>query len=198
MKNDLEELYGEEELNLDDLESVEQNEENTSDGKENLVYENKDLEYDFSKAPTSTSKKIERENLDGQIVTISDAKIILPSPEREWELSKNKQTRYKSCQFKVYYDDEGQFEYYSGVRVFPVKNIKGEQYSQPSIYNKAKTQAANLKKTYAEHVGKEVENVSMYEFLNFLKSKPKAKIVNKEFEYDDKVANKNIIEKFIK
>lgn len=197
MKNEFEEMYGEEEFSIEDLESSDYKEKNSTSA-DDLVYENKELEYDFTKAPTSTGKKIERKDLDGKTVTITDAKIILPSPDSEWQLSRNKQTRYKNCQFKVFYDDEGQFEYYSGVKVFPVKTPKGEQYSQPSIYNKSKNQAATLKKTYAEHAGKEVEKVSMYEFLNFLKNNPKAKIVKQEFEYDEVVVHKNMIEKFIK
>jgi len=70
-------------------------------------------------------------------------------------------------------------------------------YSDPVIQNDGKTQASNLKNVYAQYKGKKSEEVSMYEFLNFLASKPKALIEAKEFEYDEKITKKNIVVKFL-
>ncbi len=191
MTNEFEEMYNEDEFNIDDLEEVK-----TKPSEDLVADTSEDLEFDFSKAPKTVGTKLERKNLDGKTVIITDAKIILPKPDSPWELSKDKKTRYKSCQFKVYYDEEGQFEYYSGVRVFPVETPQGEKYSIPSIYNKSKTQAATLKKVYAKYKNKDVEKISMHEFLSFLKSKPNGKIKHTPFEYDDKVTHKNIVVEF--
>ena len=154
------------------------------------------LEFDISKASKST-KGPERENLDGKEVVITDVKVILPKPESEWQLSKNKKVKYKSCQFILFYDNDGQREYYSGMKVFEREEKGVKKYSEPVIQNNGKNQASSLKTVYAEYKGKKPEEISMYEFLSFLKSKPKAMIKSKEFEYDGKITNKNIVVKFL-
>lgn len=154
------------------------------------------LEYDFSKAP-STTKGPDREDLNGKTVTITDVKLILPPPEKEWELTKDKQKRYKSCQFILFYDDKGQREYYSGVKVFERKINGVSKYSDPTIHNNGKTQASALKKVYAEFKDKPIETVSLKELGSFLASKPKALVESKEFEFNDAKTKKNIVVKFL-
>lgn len=152
--------------------------------------------YDINKAP-KTAKGPERVDLDGKTVEISKMEIVLPPPDSPWKLSKNGKVKYKNCIFAVYYDNEGQKEYYSGVKVFDRTKDGKVQYSDPTIQNGASTQASQLKKVYAEYKGKTSEEVSMYEFLSFLSSKPKALIKGKDFEYEGEVTRKNIIEKFL-
>ena len=154
------------------------------------------LEYDINKAPTTT-KGPEREDLDGKEVTITDVKVILPKPESPWQLSKNKKVKYKSCQFILFYDNDGQREYYSGMKVFEREEKGVKKYSDPVIQNNGKNQASSLKSVYAEYKGKKPEEISMHEFLSFLKSKPKTMLKGKEFEYDDNVTKKNIVVKFL-
>lgn len=153
-------------------------------------------EYDISKAPKS-AKGPERENLDNKEVTITDMKLILPPKDSPWKTSKDGKTKYKQCIFVLFYDNEGQREYYSGVKVFDRSKDGIVQYSHPSIQPNVSTQASNLLKKYAEYKGKTSEEISLHEFFNFLKSKPKALVKQKGFEYDGKTTNKNIVEKFI-
>lgn len=194
-ENEFEQMY-------DDGDDFEDTEDSVSDdeaGKqaEGLVSEGGGLEYDFDKAP-DTTKRPEREDLDGEVVTITDAKIILPEPSTNWKTSRDGSTKYKQCQFILFYGDDGQREYYSGVKVFPRQDKQGnEKYSHPNIYNKGKNQASKLKEKYAKYKGKKMEEISMKEFLHFLKSNPKALIEQKEYRYDDNVANKNIVKKFV-
>jgi len=154
------------------------------------------LEYDINKAPTTT-KGPERVDLDGKTVTITDVKVLLPKPESEWQLSKNKKVKYKPCQFILFYDNDGQREYYSGMKVFEREEKGVKKYSDPVIQNNGKNQASSLKTVYAKFKGKKPEEISMHEFLSFLKSKPKAKITGTEFEYDETITKKNIVTEFV-
>ena len=154
------------------------------------------LEYDYTKAP-KTTKGPDRINLDGKTVVIDEAKVILPKPESEWDWSKQKTVKYKPCMFILYYDEGGQREYYSGMKVFERKQDGVSKYSEPVIQNNAKTQASVLKTKYAEFKNKKPEEISMHEFLSFLNSKPKALLKWVEFEYEGKITHKNIVEKFV-
>lgn len=191
-KNEFEELYNADDFNEGD-EIL-----NNDETQEDLVASgNEGLEYDLTKAPTTT-KSPERTDLDGQEVVIEDVKVILPKSEREWDTAKkNKNVRYKPCQFILFYNKEGQREYYSGVKVFPREAKGKELYSDPTIQNNALNQASELKKVYADFKNKKPEEVSLREFFSFLKSKPKAMIAGKEFEFDGKKTKKNIVVKFL-
>src|SRR6056297_1194562 len=156
----------------------------------------KGQEYDISKAPKN-SKGPERENLNNKEVIITDMKVILPPLDSPWKIARNNKTEYKSCIFILFYDNEGQREYYSGIKVFNRSKDGVTKYSEPNIQADATTQASQLLQTYAKFKGKTAEEVSLHEFFNFLKSKPKALIKQKEFKYDKKITKKNIVENFI-
>lgn len=134
------------------------------------------VEYNFEQA-LETSKAPPRIDLNGKIVTIEDAKIILPSTDKPWDISRDGKTQYKYCIFKLYYSEGGQQEFLSGLRVF--KRMEGnlEKYSHPQIFVDGKNQSSALLKKYAEFKGKNPKEVSMKEFLSYLKSKPKVQIV---------------------
>jgi hypothetical protein len=169
---------------------------NGQPAQEDIVAGSAGLEFDISKA-SRTTKGPERENLDGKEVVITDVKVILPKPESEWQLSKNGKVKYKTCQFILFYDNDGQREYYSGMKVFEREENGVKKYSEPVIQNNGKNQASMLKTVYAKYKEKKPEEISMYEFLSFLQSKPKALIESQEFEYDDRKTNKNIVVKFL-
>lgn len=189
MTNEFEEME-KESMAFDDAED----EQDTKD--ESLVDEKaQGEEYDISKAPKS-SKGPERENLDNKEVVITDMKLILPPKDSPWKFSKDNKTKFKNCIFVLYYDEGGQREYYSGIKVFDRSKDGSVQYSHPSIASNSTTQAAQLKRSYANYKGKTSEEVSMHEFLSFLKSKPKALIKQKTFEYDNEKHNKNMVEEF--
>jgi hypothetical protein len=191
-KNEFEEMYNADEFNDSETEVLSEKTPEASD----MVAGNESLEYDMTKAPT-TAKGPDRVSLDGKEVIIEDAKLLLPKPESAWDLSRDKKNRLKGCQFILFYDKDGQREYYSGVKVFP-RDVNGvEKYSEPSIQNSDTTQAGALKMVYAKYKGKKVSEVSLNEFFAFLKSKPKALIQYKPFEYDKKTTMKNIVVKFL-
>jgi len=194
MTNEFEEQYNADDFNDDDIVGTEQ-QQTTSESESEMVTE-ETQEFDFNKASKST-KGPERENLDGKTVVISDAKIILPKEETEWNLSRNKKCKYKQCKFIMFYDNEGQREYYSGIKMFERMVDGKSKLSEPNIQNDGKTQATMLKQVYAKYKGKKTEEVSMHEFLSFLKSKPKARLESKPFEYDEKITNKNTVVEFV-
>ena len=194
-ENEFEKMYNADEaFNSDD--EFDSSENNNEEQEDLVASGSSGLEYDFTKAP-STTKGPERIDLDGKTVTITDAKLILPKPETEWSLSKNKKVKYKPCMFVLYYDNDGQREYYSGVKVFQREEKGLIKYSDPIIHNEAENQATELKKVYSKFKGKTPEEVSMREFLMYLKTKPKAVIQSKTFKYDGKETNKNIVVKFV-
>jgi hypothetical protein len=189
--NEFDEMYNADEFN--DSDNVLSKE---TPQAEDLIAGSESLEYDVTKAPTTT-KGPDRVNLDGKEVVIEDMKVLLPKPESEWDLSKDKKNRTKPCQFILYYDKDGQREYYSGTKVFP-RDVKGvEKYSEPSIQNSDSTQAGALKMVYAKYKGKRVEDVSLNEFYAFLKSKPRAIIKSTPFDYEKKITMKNIVVTFL-
>jgi len=191
-KNEFEEMYNADEFNDSETEVLSEKTPEASD----MVAGNDALEYDVTQAPTTT-KGPDRINMDGKEVIIQDMKVLLPKPESEWDLSKDKKNRTKPCQFILYYDNDGQREYYSGTKVFP-RDVNGvEKYSAPSIQNSDSTQAGALKIVYAKYKGKRVEDVSLNEFYAFLKSKPKAIVKSTPFEYEKKITMKNIVVKFL-
>lgn len=127
--------------------------------------------YDWNSAPEGV-KAPPRINLDGQTVTINKAEIILPHIGRSWEKSRDGKTEYKTCTFVLHYDKEGQQEFYSGVRVF---NRDGK-YSHPTIMRDRQNQSSKLLGAYADYKKKDINDVSLKEFMTFLNSKVKATI----------------------
>lgn len=150
--------------------------------------------YDWNTAPEG-GKAPPRIDLNGQEIIINKADIVLPPKDREWDKTRDKKKEFKFCTFVLYYDKEGQQEFYSGVRVF---NREGK-YSHPSITRDRENQASKLLGAYADYKGKNINEVSLKEFMSFLNSKPKAVIEVKEFENPttgDKI-KKNLVGKFI-
>ncbi len=155
-------------------------------------------EYDFNQA-SQTTKAPPRISLDGQEVIVEDAKIILPPMDKPWDLSKNGKVQYKMCTFRLFYDKDQQQEFYSGVKVFKRTENGIDKYSQPNIQSDAKNQASKLFQAYAKFKGKELGEVSMQEFLSYLKTKPKVKIVGVKVinPTDDSEVTKNMVGEFI-
>lgn len=158
--------------------------------------------YDWTKAPEGV-KAPPRIDLNGKIVTIKKAEIILPPLDREWQKSRSGEKEYKYCTFILYYDVDGQQEFYSGVRVFKreEKDDAGNyKYSHPTIMRDRKNQASKLMGIYADFKSKDLNEVSLREFLGFLNSQPKAKIKTEEVKNptNDEVIRKNLVAEFIK
>jgi len=154
--------------------------------------------YDWNTAPSGI-KAPPRQDLNGKIVVIKKAEIILPPKEREWQKSRDGKKEYKYCSFVLHYDFENQQEFLSGCRVFK-REVDGKiLYSHPTIMNDRKNQTSKLKGAYADFKGKNINEVSLKEFMAFLNGEPKAKIKSEEVEnpVTGEKIKKNFVEKFV-
>ncbi len=152
-------------------------------------------EYDWNKAP-ETVKGPPRVDLNGQTVVIEKVSLKLPSADTPWDNARTGNSQYKSCQFKLFYGNDGQAEFYSGVRVFKSNDGK---YSHPSFMRDRKNQASKLLGVYADYKGKDINEISLKEFLAFLHSKPKAVITGEVFKNPEtgEEVTKNIVSSFV-
>jgi hypothetical protein len=158
--------------------------------------------FDWSNAP-DTAKAPPRIDLNGKVVIVKKADIILPPADTVWKKTKAGDKDIKTCQFVLYYDIGGQQEYYSGVKVFrrDEKTATGTvtKYSMPTITKDGANQASALMQKYAEYKKKDINEVSMKEFMAFLNSQPKAKIAAEKFKNPEtnEFMSKNIIGTFL-
>lgn len=150
--------------------------------------------YDWNQAPDGV-KAPPRENLDGKETTLNAADIILPPTDRPWSKTRDGSKDVKYCTFVLKYDINGQQEYCSGVRVF---NRDGK-YSHPTLTRDRKNQASELLGLYADHKGKDINEVSLKEFMAFLNSKPKIRIKSQAVTNPSsgEVIHKNLIGAFV-
>ena len=185
---------------FEDKEKVEESVEEVHQEKPSLIVAgNKGEIYNYHDAPDGI-KPPERIDLNERELTINEAKIILPPADIKWELTKTSKKPFKACKFTLYYDVDGQQENYSGVRVFKVEKDDGsEGYGHPTIYKEGTSQARDLMKAYADFKEKDIEEVSLKEFMCFLNSKPKVLIATKSYTNpeDNSKILKNIAAKFI-
>lgn len=151
--------------------------------------------YDYTKAP-DTVKAPPRVNMKDKEVIINKAEIKLPPKDRAWVKSKSGKVEYKGCGFALHYDFEGQQEHYSGIRVF---KREGDKYSHPSIMKDRKNQSSKLLGLYADFKGKDINEVSLQEFMAYLNSKPKVLITTEEVKNPttDEIVTKNMVAKFL-
>ena len=154
--------------------------------------------YDWNTAPEKV-RAPPRVDMDNSEVTIEKADIVLPPKDREWLKSRDGKTEYKYCTFTLYYSKDAQQEFYSGVRVFK-RDVNGEvKYSHPSMMRDRKNQASKLLGVYADYKKKDINEVSLKEFMAFLNSKPKARIkvdVVKNPQTNEEI-RKNMVSEFI-
>lgn len=154
--------------------------------------------YDWQNAP-DTVKAPPRVSLDGKIVTIKKAELILPSPDTPWELTKDKKTQYKNVQFKLHYSELGQQEFLSGCKSFRVLEGNKEKLSHPTIYREGTNQASILLAKYAKFKNKDINEISLREFMGYLNSAPKVKIKSESFKNpkDNSIVVKNMVAEFL-
>ena len=155
--------------------------------------------YDFNDAP-DTVRSPDRIDLDGQMISIVKAELTIPPESWEWQKAKHSDTMSKNCPFKIHYkteDGQLQIENYSGVKVFQTKDGK---YGQPTIWKEGKTQAAKLMATYAKFMEKDIKEVTMRQFGNFLNSgiiKGKIKATEVTNPTNEETFMKNVIVEFV-
>jgi len=153
--------------------------------------------YDWTKAPEGV-KAPPRQNLDGQVLTLQKVDLILPPINTKWDLTKSGDKEFKYVSFIMYYEN-GQQEFYSGVRTF--KRVEGGvvKYSHPTITRDRMNQASKLLGIYADYKKKDINEISLREFLAFLNSAPKVKIKCDEVKNPQtkEVVVKNFIGEFV-
>lgn len=154
--------------------------------------------YDWTKAPEGI-KAPPRVDLNGKVVTIKKADIILPPMSREWERTKDGSKEYKYVTFTLYYDEASQQENYSGCRVFKRDENGVIKYSHPTMTRDRKNQASRLLGLYADFKKKDINEIPLREFLGFLNSQPKAKIMKFAVANPETgaIIEKNIIQEFV-
>jgi len=154
--------------------------------------------YDWSKAPEGV-KAPPRIDLNGKTAVIKKADIILPPMEQKWDLTKAGDKEFKYCKFVLYYDIDGQQEFFSGIRVFKRMENDKALYSHPTITRDRKSQASNLFGLYADFKKKDIKEISLREFMGFLNSQPKVVIVSEEVEnpITGEIINKNFVKEFV-
>jgi hypothetical protein len=163
-----------------------------------IASSNRGITYDYNSAP-DTVKAPPRIDLDGKTVTIKKADMIFPPLESKWEWTRNKSKEFKYCMFVLYYDIAGQQEFIPGVRTFKRMEGTAIKYSHPSIPRDRQSQASQLLGLYSDFRKKDINEVTIKEFLSFLNSSPKAlikvqKVTNPKTKEEVK---KNLIEKFV-
>ena len=172
-------------------EQIQQDEEQEHVGGGARVYDWKNSP-DYLKAPP-------RVDLDGQIVEIVKADILEPLQEQNWLKTRDGKKDYKNARLILYYSVGGQQENYSGLKMFKSVVNGKELLSHPSINKEAENQVAQLLQTYARFRNKNVNMVSLREFMAFLNSGCKGRIKSIEFQnpQDKSKVKKNIVVEFV-
>jgi hypothetical protein len=154
--------------------------------------------YDWTHAPEGV-KAPPRIDLSGKTVHIKKADVILPPMDRPWELTKAGDKSFKYVTFTLFYDTEGQQENYSGMRVFKREENGEVKYSHPTITRDRKNQSSRLLGLYADFKKKDINEVSLREFLGFLNSQPKAKIIKMPVANPQtgEIIEKNMVNEFV-
>ena len=154
--------------------------------------------YDWTQAPAGT-KAPPRIDLNGKIVTIKKADIVLPPADRAWDLTKAGDKSFKYVTFTLYYDEGSQQENYSGMRVFKREENGVAKYSHPTITRDRKNQASRLLGMYADFKKKDINECSLREFLGFLNGQPKAKIMKMAVPNPETgiIIEKNLVQEFV-
>lgn len=157
--------------------------------------------YDWTQAPEGV-KAPPRVDLDGKELIIEKVEIIIPSKTKEWIKARSGKSEYKMCTFALHYNFEGQQEFYSGVRTFKRDEKDSEGFnkcSHPTIMKDRKNQASQLLGLYADYKKKDINEVSLREFMNFLNSKPKVriKVVDVINPTNEAIVKKNMVGEFL-
>lgn len=183
---------------VEETQTTEQTNSMPESGNDNIVSGAEGKTYDWSKAP-DTPKGAPRVSLNGQTVTITKADIMLPRESDPWTKSRAGTSEYKYCLFKIFYDKENQSESYSGMRVFKRMDNGQEKYSDPSMTTDRNNQVSKILGAYADFKQKDINQVTLREFMGFMNSQPKA-VIKSESVTNPKSGQafeKNFIEKFV-
>ena len=136
-----------------------------------------------------SGQKVEKPNLDGQEVTITDVSL---KETGEVRTTQDGTKKYKTVIFSIEYDGNNR-ENYGGVTAFIYED---GNVGEPTIWTEGKSAAAVLFNKWLNFVGKKVEDVSYRDFFLGLTGL-KVKLVNKLSFFQGEEFKKNIIDSFI-
>ncbi len=160
--------------------------------------------YDFSNESDTIVKEKgpERVPMEGQIVTLS--KIELYIPGGDWITHKPNAkgicNKSKKVSLSVFYNEEGQKEFYSGLKIFQNADPKKER---PTFNPNVESQVRNLFQAYARFTKTSLTERNLKSFWDFLKSKPKAVLEVREFSFYNNetkqtiTSKKNMVKEFV-
>lgn len=141
----------------------------------------------FSDRAPADEVKYERPDLNGQEDVIEQFQVFEPDPHQdELVASKTGTSEYYKVQVILTYasknkDGLNNREYLSGSKAFVQKN--GAVGAPNYWYDGAETQVAALWELVAKHLKIEPKEMSPRQFVAFLNSKPKVKVVSTKYKY---------------
>ena len=152
--------------------------------------------YDWKNCAPEGTKAPPRIDMNGKEIEIIKMQIILPSKDKPWLKTRKGDKEYKPVIFELSYSEGGQREFFSGMRCFRREDGK---YSNPTITRDRMNQVSALLGIYADFKKKDINEISLKEFLSFLDSKPKCIIKSEEITnpVTKEKVRKNLIEKFV-
>ena len=151
--------------------------------QENLVQPGEIAMNDFSDTAIGDSKKYVRPLLIGKEDVIDKFQVFSPDTTKEPSDSQSGNCKYWPVNMILTYESKNEDglnnrEYISGARCFLQNNGSASEIS--FWYEGAETQAAYLWEIVAKHLNVEPTNMSPRQFVAFLNSKPKVKIIGRE------------------
>jgi hypothetical protein len=156
------------------------------DASKQPVSEAGEMDIDqFSDVAVGDSIRYVRPDLDGQETVV--AKLIVPkiNINEPATLARNGKTLLWPVKMQLVYESKNEDglenrEFISGANAF--KQDDGSASPISFWYNGAGNQSAYLWELTAKHLGKEPKDISPREFVAFWNSKPKVKLVKKEYD----------------
>jgi hypothetical protein len=141
----------------------------------------------FSDVAIGDQIKYERPNLNNTTDTIAMFQVFSPSPEDEVSVSKSGDTKYWKVTAILTYESKNEDgvqnrEYISGARAFVQKDGSASPISFWYKDAAKQSQMSYLWELVAKAKKKDPEKLSPREFVAFLNSKPKVKIIGKEYD----------------
>jgi len=168
------------------------------DGEQGIAPSQAGTVYNWENAP-STTKAPERKDLNGKVVTVMKADLILPPDHTPWNKTKDGKKEYKPVKFELTYSENGQRETYSGFRSFKQVVDGKEMLGVPTVFLGGTSQASLLFKRIAEFKGININELSLKQAMAIFNSMPKAEIKTMDVTnpQTNEVIHKNLIFKFV-
>lgn len=178
---------------------VTQEEPNTSVQNNKSIAGEVDLDQ-LSDSPIGDKTKYVRESLDGQIVTIKSAQLFNADTNEKPIISLSGNSEYYSANFILTYDKKNKDdvyhrEYLSGLKQFVQKD--GSLSEHQFWYEGAENQVAKLWEAVAKAKNIEPKDLTPRQFMGYLNSGIKAKIVLEKGKFKGNSWEKNLVQEIV-